>query len=475
MSMKQKFGLLLILPLLLASCSESTPSTIPEDGSSDGSSISREYFDLDALTAIEALQYDDISFQISTTGGSSAYTRTYAPDYFLYVTDPYETDRYGYLNENGGVSQFVYYDDDEYLSRSELLYDEDGNYYSDYREIVASFDDIDTSILSLSDDGTVDLSKNKRNILALFEIMNVDTADIFALDSLTASYEAQYGDTYSPNGLVITASFAATNSADAYTLTATISRYNAIYYSFLEDFLENPTAPFEASDTEKRVRDLFATNSFVCEFDNDGDDVTDGYYYFTPTYFYTEFTLEYEEIDPTTAFAYGDRGYIIIQDQVLDYYGTTLYFNGCYMFYNLEDGGFYLVTREDPNTTGFAQNAFTQVYTDITYVMNYPSNMTCVNSFEKATENEDGNIVFTDSEIISDFVSNHNLAETISSYALTSDYLEIIPTLADDDKDCRVTFKLWFTNGQYYQTDYTNFTNGEVDFIEEAIANNYNL
>ncbi|MCI2111191.1 MAG: hypothetical protein LKK13_02490 [Bacilli bacterium] len=441
-------GLLLLSALLLAGCQGSSVSSAPAPQ------------ELNTLSALGELQRPDANFQVTvkTQNGSlnSSFVHYYAKDYFLGDSQK------GYLNENGGVSSFTY--EDETLSRSELLSDDEGKGYTDYHQIIATFDDLDVSSLAMSDSGEVDFSKNKKNLLSLFEMMGLSPDGLFTLTSLTAAYPAEQT---TPNGLTFTASF---GEGDAETTSVlSVDRYGEVDFPYLDQVLTDHLPPFAPTEAEKRIRDLFALKNYIASNDLDGDNTIDQYYYFMPQYFYTDFTPAYAAKDPETAGTYGKRGYIAINNKVLIVDSTSLVFIGTYLFYNI-DGDFQIVTREDPNSPGYAQSSFTQIYTDVSVVMNYPTYMTCVNEFQKATTLDDGDIKFVDKEIMADFATNHGYSDMIKDNHLTTSYLLITPNLADEDSDCTIRFQLHFTNGSYLETQYSDFGNGNVGFVDKAIA-----
>ncbi|MFA6624479.1 MAG: hypothetical protein WCS80_01795 [Bacilli bacterium] len=460
----KKLSLSVLSVLLLAGCCETT------NFSSNGESTSTIPVSLTAMTAIEKLQSKDAEFR-SYVSDSDEKVLPFS-NYFSknYVYSPDKSD--GYLNENGGVSQFDYNSETEDFSRSELLTDDKGEKIDDYRLLVSDFSDLDLEKATVNDKGIVDFMKGKTNIIVLLKMMGLDESKVFTLSSLTAAFTPMKNDDTVPNGLKFTATFKTKDTET--TRTISISRYNEIEFSFLDDFLANPTSPFEPTATEKRIRSLFAKKNYINSNDLNSDDVIDEYYYFTPKYFYTDFTDEYSKIDPTTVGTYGKRGYMTINNTLN--VGTTeepknLVFIGTYLFYN-QSGNFKLITREDPNNPGYAQSAFTQIYTDISQVMNYPTNMECVNSFQKAKVQDDGSIKFTNKAAIDDFITNHFLGEMIETNNLVTQYLLINTDIKDKDEDCKVTFRLQFENDKYYETEYNSFGKGNVDFVEKAIAEN---
>ena len=458
--MKKQLTLSLLSVLLLTGCGATSSHTSADDSSTSTSSTKET---IDTLKALKEIQNKEANYRLSVTKNADPISSItyFHKNYFK------NSDNTGYLNENGGVSEFTYYEDTKTISRSELLVDSKNQKYTDYHDVIPNLSKLDISKMALANDNTIDIKANKQNVILILNLLGLSINNIFNVTSLVASYSPLNDDNTDPSGLTFVTTITG-NEAINYTLT--VSRYGQIKYNYLDDFLANPTAPFEPTDTEKRIRRLFKANNFLNENDIDGDNTIDEYYHFLPQYFYTEFTEAYKKKDPTTTAQYGDRGYITINNKVINVSSSkALVFIGAYLFYKI-NGEFSIVSREDPNNPGYAQSSFTQIYTDITKVMDYPSSMHCVNQFQNAEVLENGSLKFTDQTYIKEFTDNHKYTDYIKDNNLESDYLLVTPEMKDVDKDCKITFRLYLTSGQYLETIYSNFGSANVDFVDAAIT-----
>lgn len=462
-SNKLVFSLLSLL--LLASCGGHNSDT---SGSNDtGTSSSEpEKVELDTMSALSLIASEDASFRIAIDDGSVIEKfKYYTPNYYL------RDDSTGYLNENGGVSKIRYDEEKAKLHRSELLTDSKGELVPDYRTLITSFKDLDLSLVTVDAEGVANLEKGKANTVALINVLELDSSMLFSIQSFTAQY-IPGRDKTSPNGLTFTSVFKVKddkgNSVDQ-TYVITVGGYENVKVSYLDEFLKNPTAPFEPTAAEKRVRKLFRKNNYINGNDLDGDGTIDEHYYFHPQYFYTDFTEEYTKKDPETALAYGNRGYLSIISKTMLVNSKPLMFLGTYLFYHNDEVPVGIVTREDPNNPGFAQSSFTQIYTDITEVMNYPTRMLSLNNFEDATVTDEGYIRYDGEDVLYDFIDNHSLTEQINELGLVPTHLLIIPDLKENDADCKVTFQLRCDNDRYFEFVYSDFGEANRDFIDSFI------
>lgn len=461
----------------------SETSSSSEETSSSATGTLAPSSNLSATEAFETLQDNRARYTLSVGANLTSpdafdvddptQTYVFTPNYYTKkaMANKDEITDTGYLVENGGVSSYTYNTKRDNLVRSELMEDASGNLVTDLEDASPSFRNVSLTG-STETDGVLDLSK-KTIALQLFKIFEIDDSEYFYLDSLTLSLSG----VKSQDDMTFTFKFTKANSkTSVYYYVGVISLFGSAESSYLESFLEDPLPAFSPSDNAKRVRSLFALDNYTQYRDLTGTqpESFDQFDYFTKQYYFIEFTEEYKASSSDAAVVaatYGDRGYLSIEDKTMNYDGTDLVFNGCYLFFKI-DGEFSIFTREDPNSPGTAQSSFTQDYTDITYVMNYPGNMTCVNEFQLATEDEEGKIHFTDSEVMANFVTNFNLSESLSSYGVSAYELVITPEIATEDKDCVVTFQLYVNEENYFEYVFKDFGNTAVDFIEDYISEN---
>jgi hypothetical protein len=451
---------------LLAGCqtpASSSVSSLSVSSASEETSSSVESTEkLDTLSALAKLQSKDARFRLSVTEGEKD------PVYSFFSGTYYCQSEQGYLLNDGGVSSFRYDETKEKLYRSEILKDSSGKEVTDLAAVSPSFRNLDLSALTLNADGSVDFTKKKTVTMALFDLFGMSKANYFYLTSLTGSLLKN-----SPDGLIFEADF--TKDGSSLTYAGKISLYGKAGVTYLDAFEKNPEPAFTPTESEARIHDLFSGNNFTQYRDDDGDNTIDQHDYFTSQYYYLDFTDAYKAKDPTTVAAYGNRGYLAIDSKTMVYnYGGkdySLFFLGCYLFL-IQDGTLNLVTRPDPSNTNLAQSSFTQVYTDISYVMNYPSRMAAVNHFEYFTDNGDGSLQTAESDLLLEFINNFNLGDTITANSLTPDYLKISYDLKDADKDCAVTFRLYFTNQQYAEYVFRDFGATQVRIVDDYISAN---
>lgn len=484
---RNRLALLFLIPLI-ASCgnNSSTGNTSSTEDSAGEVKVSS------VKEAIQLLQNGKSHYSLVTSDKLENYSyfdernpdREYifAPEYYtknanLGKDEIYDT---GYLLENGGVSSYTFNNNDETLLRSELITDDEGNKITSLDDVAPRFENVTLSGLEETEDG-IDFAKKKKSALALFELFEIDTSNYFYLESFTVSFLGPK----EMNDLFFLATFNSNidsgNEASYYYYAGAIQDYGKAESYYLEDFLADPTPAFVPTEEEIRIRKLFSKKNYTQYRDDDGDDTYDQFDYFTDQYYYVDFTDEYKEKDPATVASYGNKGYMALNNAVMNYQGTALVFIGCYLFYNIDDA-IQIITREDPNNPGYAQSSFQQVYTDISYVMNYPNRMICLSEFQGSTVDDVGVIHFKEDEAVLDFINNFNLADTVNAYQSAPYYYEVSEVritplvLAEKDEDCEVRLELIMTSGtgnEYMlQYDFKDFGSTKVDAVEDYIDEN---
>ncbi|MFA6830326.1 MAG: hypothetical protein WCR67_06480 [Bacilli bacterium] len=472
-----------VQPSTEPSVSDSASTSTSESTSSEIQTISsaREGFML--LTDSSSRFRLNVSRTSEPDGGIEYLSQSFyfAKDYYVVEDDPTLENPIdtGYLAENGGVSSFTFNINSEKLVRSELLTDNDGELYTNLSDVAPSFSKISISDVSETEDGALDLGSKKKVALAMLSLFGIDPSNYFYL-----VYFHCYLESNLMNGLRFEAKFSTNNGtsvpdtpSSVYYYTANISRFGTAKLYYMEDFLENPLPAFTPTADEKRIRSLFANKNYTQYRDNDGDDTIDQFDYFTDQYYWVEFTDAYAASSQEAAFTaaqYGNRGYLAIANKVMEYSGQFLVFLGTYIIQSLDKGEtLSIITRQDPSNPYYAQSSFTQIYTDVSKVLNYPGYMSCLNDFQTAEVADNGDITFTDIDILIDFINNFNLGDTITSYALSPEKLEISPVMSENDEDCEITFTLRFKDSQTCaEYIFKDFGNTKVDLVDTYIEEN---
>lgn len=405
---------------------------------------------------------------------------TFGPHYYtknalLGNTEDYNTET-GYLEENGGVSSYTYDFESDVLTRSELLTDEEGNQITSLDQVAPSFNRVDASSIEVVDNA-LDFKGQKKSVLALLDLFNISNTALFYLES----FKMEFLGTHVMNNLIFTAKInmqlgtgEKPGDGEVYYYVGAIQNFGKAQTTYLEDFLADPQPAYTPSDNEKRLRKLFANKNYTQYRDLDVDGVYDQFDFFTNQYYFIRFTDDYKEKDPSTVAQYGDRGYLAINNKVMNYGGSPLVFIGCYLFYGFNDN-FQLVTRQDPSNPYYAQSAFTQVYTDISYVMNYPNRMLCLNNFQNGSVNEeDTEITYTDTSTLNDFVKNFNLGDSLEYLGMNAERLVVKMNMDEEDSKCVCTFNLYVGDDQmqYFEYTFTDFGTTKVDFVDTYIEEN---
>lgn len=487
--MKKKIFVSLLTLSLLTGCGINVNSSSSESSNESSSQEEKKYTLKEALAELKdpSSRYtlysgkyaDDSEFEVANATSKA----TFGPHYYtknIIQSDEEESDvsyvESGYLEENGGVSSYTYDLQTEKLIRSELLTDDDGKQVTSLSEIAPSFNNVDASKIEVVDKA-LDFKGQKKSVLALFNVLNIPTTAIFYLESFKMEF---YGSNIM-NNVLFTAKInlklgtgEEPEESEVYYYVATVQDFGKAQTTYLEDFLADPLPAYVPSDNEKRLRKLFAGKNYTQYRDLDGDDVVDQYDYFTDQYYYVRFTEDYKISDPSTVAQYGDRGYIAINNKTMNYEGNPLVFIGCYLFYGFNDE-FQIITRQDPNNPYYAQSSFNQVYTDISYVMNYPNRMICLNDFQNGTVNdEDTEVTYTDTTTMNDFIKNFNLASSIATYKKEATQLTIKMNFDEKDEDCSVIFDLYIGEDKksYFEYEFKDFGTTKVDFVEQYIADN---
>ncbi len=493
--MKKKLFASLLLFTMLTGCgnvtSEDSGTTTPESSKETTTTDkTKTYTITEALAKLQdpssrySLYFgkyaNDLDFDIENASDKL----TFGPHYYTKnaVTvkgEEEDEDSYiesGYLEENGGVSSYTFDLQENRLVRSELLTDEDGKQITSLSEVAPGFGKIDASDIEVVDDA-LEFKGHKKATLALLDLFDISNTALFYLES----FKMEFLGKAVMNNILFTAKInlklgteEEPGENDIFYYVGAIDDFGDAETTYLEDFLANPEPAYAPSDNEKRLRKLFAAKNYTQYRDLDVDGIDDQFDYFTNQYYFIRFTDAYKESDPSTVAQYGDRGYLAINNKVMNYNDSPLVFIGCYLFYGFNDT-FQLVTRQDPNNPYYAQSAFTQVYTDISYVMNYPNRMLCLNNFQNGTVNAaDSEITYTDTSTLNDFVKNFNLGDTLTYLKKDATKLVIKMDMKEKDSECSCTFDLYIGTDQmrYFEYTFKDFGTTKIDFVDKFIEDN---
>lgn len=417
------------LGAILCSCSKGGSSSEPFDD--DPENI------VDVKTCLLYMK-SAYNFQLktmNTTSNSTYYEAFYTSSYYL---SQYNTD-YSYLNGyiqfSNGVSRLeIPYGQDEVCS-SEIVFDDKALYKDDYSINLSSLniDEIDS--------GESITLKKKSAINAILPLIGISSNYYISLKNyeLSLSY---LEDT-------LTISFALSSNGTSYEYETTISYFGESSVEEVEAFVQSGGEAYQLENEISQIRELFYKDNYTREELN-----SEGEYnireYFTTQYYFDDISESY--LTSNVEFYQYFCGYLKIQKDNLKIGSySTLNYDDVYLIYALDRENVSLVTRENPSRSGYAQGAFTTIESDLSYVMNYPSNLLVWSDFQRFRQ--DGDVYYTeDYEIIDDFISNFGItvAEGMTVYVVDLEFSYKL-----DGENTTATFVLNCVNQDNQEVVYT--------------------
>lgn len=413
--MKFKKGLILTITFLsglgLVSCNDNTSSSSNSSNSSNSeTNITYTPNKLEAPGTITSvndfvnyIKKDTSSYSIQIIQDDIVQMyKVFTPNYIYneYTFDDKLSD--GYIFADKGVCKFEFNDDYE-VKISEVLTE-------DNKTITKLYEN--NTVLSLynwslnGDASSTSFKLTRKNeIMRFLKTCGISASSYLDLSSEDKSITLELKVANGKPCLVINFELSGTIQS-SYSIK--ISNLGTAKLDTLEDLIAATPKAYEASSELKSIKELFANDNYTRFVYDDQGEIMETEY-FTSQYYYNDFSDEYLKQEPTLM-SYM-KGYLYINEaNPLKLYGNIdLYYQDVYMFYISNRTTLNLVTREDPNNAGHAQGGFTQVQDDVTEVMNYPKNLVLFDNYYKFNQNEDGSYVTSDSEIISDIISNFGI------------------------------------------------------------------
>lgn len=424
---KNKLICLFFSVFSLVSCNEVTSSS-QNSSSIDTSNITSSK---DVLNFMK----DNYSFNVRTrvkrNNGSYAsyYYATYTPSYYLGKLSTSESSYKGYIAIDNEVADFeiVNENEEDKVIVSERL-EENGHVVNKlYENSITS----NLSALNLeSFDGTT--LKGKENIISLLNVSGFTSNDYLTIKDYQLNF------TFDATKKELLMNFSTSKAGDIKEYTATFNNFGTAKNEKVDEYIKNGGKIYVASENQKTLRNLFKENNYLREqLDSNGNfEIRE---YFTKQYYYNDFSDEYLSQNPTLATYM--LGYIYINKENLTLPGyKSLNYDDVYLFHISNSNTVSLVTREDPESLGNAQGGFTSKQSDVSYVMNYPSNLYLFKHFERFKENGEF-LTTTDYDIIHDFINNFGITSS-SDVTLLATSLDIDFHLDEDVKEEYVNFKL---------------------------------
>lgn len=470
--MKRNLLILLGLLITLGSCAQNSNSSLSTTDNASSSTTFQPTNLTSVKSAFQALASPNANYVMSV----SFYTEDISVDHFdsqFIVTPDYYLGggSTGYLEENGGVSS-VYVDEGQgRVYRSELLKKDDGSSYSDYREIIQGFFSIPLEKIPDSTEKVVNITE-KGAILSIFDVIGIPRSQYVNSPEVITAIDGTFLTDF-------TIEISLNDGMFLNTYFISFSDIGIARNDLLQTYVDRPDAPFEPTEEEKKIRSLFKLNNYLQKDDIDGDDIVDQENYFTMDYFYSHFTEEFAKKDPLQAFSY-EKGFIGIENKTLPFVlgkdtsgqdvTKDLIFNGPYSFTLTTDNKDWKIdTREDPENPGHAQPTLYSTETDITLIMNYPSNLSIFNNFQFFDEEEKGIYKTSYAPLIKDYIVNFNLTEAVQNMKIDS--LEIEYIAGSSDSDTSVNFLINFNGGAfYYSTSFSNFGSTSYAPVEDILV-----
>jgi len=394
-----------------------------------------------------------------TNSKSLYYTAYYNQSYYVGKLKDDESNYKGYILFDEGISEIELVEQadsslklyaSEIRTASHDLYDND---------LTANLSKLDVDAMESGESNTF---TSKEDIIAILGICGFSKATYLSLKgfSLTASYT-------SSNEVEI--SFAVIQGETTYSYLTTIRNFGSSSYSEIDDFISGGGQPYQVNQDLDTIRNLFYANNYVRNefFDTGKTRLSE---YFTPQYYFNDIKADYIAQYPDLAAYYS--GYVYIKKDKLTISGySELNYDGVFLAYTLERKSIQLVTRENPSKAGYAQEAFLSHQDDLTYVMNYPSNLYLWDHFERF-ELKDNVYRTEDYDIIGDFIKNFNITSS-SSTTMYATSLDLSYTLdssshsnsvveltlnCHDEESNEIIYNMYFTSfGTAYYTPMEDF------------------
>lgn len=368
---------LLIVPLMMASCSTASSSSEIITSSVD-----------DVYEAISTLKSTK-NYTLSTLYSEDNYTREYDNIYTeKYVYCNLSDDKEGYIQSQDGIYRVNEYNGE--LISSELFVDDNNNPFFDLWEskVFPSFHDFDLSLLENAKGQTVYKVNSKMIRLSYLNILEVDQKYLTSIDSFTISLGSNDINSLSFDIIFNNGTF----------FSSKISSFNKSSSIEIESFLAKGGEHATIDSSLLEMKRCFALNNYrrVCYEDDNPSSRVIGYEWFLPDYFYGDYIVP--------EYVIYEAGYISLPRKQ---YNDVRY-DGAYLFY----------LNDEYKISSFygQQPAFVSSISDMPTIMNYPSKMKMfdynLQFFDKIDDpNYPGRDVFvtTDLYLINDWINNFQI------------------------------------------------------------------
>lgn len=340
----------------------------------------------------------------------------------------------GFIESKKGVYSIS--EEDQQWIPSALLKNDNGEIISSLWNSTLFYSFKDFTLEDVSYQENTASIRGKADLLSYLQMLGLEVSSLSTVTSLVAEKNAK------DDFLTFTLSYR--NNTQ---IVSKVSQINQTKISSIDSFLKNGGTYFVASKEQDRINQLFSSFNYKRQcLDNDNETII-GHEWYNPDYFYGEWEDDYQKEHLGEVYELG-----VIGLNQKKYGNQTL--NGSYYFYlgNTLDNLSIITTapiNENP---------------DVTVVYNYPTYLSMLSNWQFFQENtEFENTIYTQNlELMNDFCNNFQIAETLIQYNCTLDSLEVSYSLTTEDKDCVVIFCLYY----YYQGQLGAFMYPFVDFGE---------
>lgn len=421
--MRKKTKLFLFLcPLLLTSCGGTSHTS---------TSVSLENKNLkDALDLLKSSQ----NYTLTTTLTDGNIEHIYYTESAIFKDN--KNSPIGYIQSKDRIYNITL-EDTEWVASS-FLKDSSNDFYSSIwdNDFIYSLKDFDFSIIQYEDNTA--LIRDKKNLLNYLNLLNQDVATLTTIQSLKV--EKKDGEEI----VTFTLTY-----RDQKQMVTTVSNYGNTKATVIDSFLEKGGKNYENTAEQDRMIQLFSGFNYKRQcLDNDNETVV-GHEWYNPNYFYGDWEDDYlkEHIGEIM-----EIGVVGLNNKAFN--NQTL--NGSYYFY-LNQKGMSIVTTAPVNENP-----------DVTKVYNYPTYLKMFSNFQYFTnDSEYENTIYTENlDLMNDFCTNFQIAETLQTNNCTLASLEVSYNLQEKDGDCIVVFCLYY----YYNNQLGAFMYPFVEFGNSNIA-----
>lgn len=451
MKKKNLFCLGLSIISVLSSCSNVDLSSSDDISNNNSSSTSEvEFSGSSVYSYLEYLKSNN-NYLMDVTCSNEVYHHYVTPNYFYKeFIDQYP---YGYISCNEGIYKIEYYDNK--LVSHELSKDSNGNNLTNIysNNLITTFSSIDLSKISDTTSSSITLD-NKLNKLSIFNIADISVSYFMNLDKITISI-------LEDKSLSIDVTFIdeidnVTSSVTSYpSYNIHIFDIGVAHYLPIEDYISSGNSYYKVNSKLAVFKEYMLSNNYTrIYYDSDYSETEiAGSEIFNNRYYYVDYSDGYLKYN-TSIYEIGNIG-------LKDYVYNNVNYTGTY----------YFTLSQLPILT---QSALNTSY-DIPDVMNYPSKLKILSNLQFLESSNDNYYTCYESEMISDFITNFNLTDSLASINASVYCFEISLDLKDDESESQIVFTLRYRVGsKSYSEDYiyTKFYNTYISKVDTWIKNN---